>query len=47
MTLNPGQQEALDAVLTGQNVFLTGPGGTGKSFLIQRIVEELHERKRK
>lgn len=47
MSLNPGQQEALDAVLTGQNVFLTGPGGTGKSFLIQRIVEELTERKKK
>jgi ATP-dependent DNA helicase PIF1 len=47
MTLNPGQQEALDAVLTGQNVFLTGPGGTGKSFLIHRIVEELQERKKK
>lgn len=47
MTLNPGQQEALDAVLTGQNIFLTGPGGTGKSFLIQRIVEELTERKKK
>lgn len=47
MTLNPDQQKALDAVLTGQNVFLTGPGGTGKSFLIERIVEELKERKKK
>ena len=46
-TLNKGQENALETVLTGSSIFLTGPGGTGKSFLIQRIVEELSLRKKK
>jgi ATP-dependent DNA helicase PIF1 len=40
MTLNPQQQQALETVMKGGNVFITGPGGTGKTFLIRRIVEE-------
>lgn len=34
------QQEALDLMLSGANVFLTGPGGTGKSYVIHRFLEE-------
>lgn len=40
MTLNPQQQQALETVMNGGNVFLTGPGGTGKTFLIRRILNE-------
>lgn len=34
------QQAAIDAVLAGKSIFLTGPGGTGKSFLLQTLLEE-------
>ncbi len=47
MTLNPEQQDALQHVLDGRSVFLTGPGGTGKSFLIRRITEVLSEKNKK
>jgi ATP-dependent DNA helicase PIF1 len=40
MALNKGQQEAYNMILSGQSVFLTGPGGTGKSFLIKKIVDD-------
>ena len=37
LTLSDAQQEALDAFRAGKNVFLTGPGGSGKSELIRRM----------
>ena len=39
MTLNPDQTVAFEHVRLGKNLFLTGPAGAGKSFLIQHIVE--------
>lgn len=39
--LNPGQRQAFDAIAAGQNIFLTGPGGTGKSFLIRLLYDVL------
>ena len=39
MELNSEQAAAFAAVQTGANLFLTGPAGSGKSFLIRRIVE--------
>jgi ATP-dependent DNA helicase PIF1 len=47
MSLNEDQQRALAAVLEGHNIFLTGPGGTGKSFLIRRILDTLNEQNKK
>jgi uracil-DNA glycosylase len=39
MELNSEQMTAFDAVTSGNNLFLTGPAGSGKSFLIRRIVD--------
>lgn len=36
-SLNQEQREAFDAVASGQSIFITGPGGTGKSYLIQAL----------
>jgi ATP-dependent DNA helicase PIF1 len=37
--LDPTQQLAIDAVVSGVNVFITGPAGVGKSFLLKKIKE--------
>lgn len=34
------QREAIDAVHAGETIFLTGPGGTGKSFLLNVLYKE-------
>ena len=39
MNLNSDQSIAFNHVESGKNVFLTGPAGSGKSFLIQYIME--------
>ena len=31
------QTAAMELYAKGKNIFLTGPGGTGKSFLIQKM----------
>jgi ATP-dependent DNA helicase PIF1 len=41
MQLNPGQTAAYNDILQGKSIFLTGPGGTGKSFLIKEIFNTL------
>ena len=38
-TLNEEQREAYEALCDGDNIFLTGPGGTGKSYFIGAIVK--------
>ena len=40
-TLTKGQQAALEAVRSGRNVFITGGGGVGKSYLTRVIIDEL------
>jgi ATP-dependent DNA helicase PIF1 len=42
--LNQGQQTAYDAILAGSSIFLTGPGGTGKSFLINTLYNDVPEK---
>lgn len=44
--LSQQQRYAIDLALEGRNVFITGSGGVGKSFLIQRLIEELEARDR-
>jgi ATP-dependent DNA helicase PIF1 len=35
--LNTQQRAAFDAVVDGKSIFITGPGGTGKSFLLENL----------
>lgn len=42
--LSPEQQYAFDKYTMGQNIFITGPGGTGKSFLIKKIKSDLESK---
>jgi ATP-dependent exoDNAse (exonuclease V) alpha subunit len=39
--LNPDQKNALELLQSGENVFLTGGAGCGKSFVIKHFVSEL------
>jgi ATP-dependent DNA helicase PIF1 len=44
LKLSPEQQYALDAFNNGENLFITGPGGTGKTRLISYFVKAAEER---
>jgi ATP-dependent DNA helicase PIF1 len=35
--MNTAQQAAFDAIEAGKSIFLTGPGGTGKSYLLNEL----------
>lgn len=37
--LSQQQQDAFQKIAKGENVFITGPGGTGKTFMLKRIHE--------
>ena len=39
MELSPEQMQALEAFKNKRNLFLTGPGGTGKTALIRQMVD--------
>ena len=40
-TLTEEQRKAYQAVCSGKSIFLTGPGGTGKSFLLRFLYENV------
>jgi ATP-dependent DNA helicase PIF1 len=42
--LSPEQKHAFERYQQGHNVFITGPGGTGKSYLIKTIKADLEQR---
>ena len=37
MNFTEKQTEAFDSFLNGENIFITGPGGCGKSYFIKEI----------
>ena len=47
MALSPEQEEGLAAFQDGRNLFLTGPGGSGKTELIKRMVADAAARGKK
>lgn len=44
MSFSPEQRRAYESVLAGKNIFLTGPGGCGKSWWIQYVYTHLTRR---
>jgi ATP-dependent DNA helicase PIF1 len=45
--LNKKQEKAFNEVKSGKNVFITGPGGTGKSFVINKIIQYCKDNNKK
>jgi ATP-dependent DNA helicase PIF1 len=43
MNLSAKQSAFLEAVKSGQNIFLTGKAGTGKTFVVKQAMEELKQ----
>ncbi|KAJ8906305.1 hypothetical protein NDN08_002798 [Rhodosorus marinus] len=42
-TLNEGQRVAYDCAMCAQNLFITGSAGTGKSFVLELIIDSLRD----
>lgn len=44
MPLNEEQSRVLESAIEGKSLFITGPGGVGKSYLVHHIIRELEGR---
>ena len=44
MSLNKKQQEAIEKVSNNNNVFVTGPAGTGKTYFINQLTEKIKDK---
>lgn len=47
MTLSTKQQVFISHVMAGDNVYLTGEAGTGKSWIVKLAIEELKKQGKK
>ena len=47
VVLGEKQQQVFDLYINRQSVFMTGPGGTGKSTLIRKIYDHAHKNRRR
>ena len=45
--LNKKQQQTVDLIQSGVNVFLTGDAGTGKTTVIQQSVKDVYKRQQR
>lgn len=44
--MNEDQKKAFEVLMSGKNVFLTGDAGTGKTFLVNKFIEEMKKQKK-
>ena len=44
MAFTVDQETAFNAILSGNNVFVTGGGGVGKTYLLNTVVNTFHHK---
>ena len=44
MSFTEGQKQVYNAMFSGQNIFLTGEAGTGKSFVVKEFIDEMRRK---